>query len=80
MNTPLGILSRRRMLESLGHGFGGIALGALLDQENSIAEQEIGSRANLDRLHHKPKAKRVVQLFMAGAASHIDLFDYKPGA
>src|SRR5262249_46729660 len=29
-------------------------------------------------LHHKPKAKRVVQLFMAGAASHIDLFDYKP--
>ena len=26
----------------------------------------------------RPKAKRVVQLFMAGAASHIDLFDYKP--
>ncbi len=25
-----------------------------------------------------PRAKRVVQLFMAGAASHIDLFDYKP--
>jgi hypothetical protein len=28
--------------------------------------------------HHPPKAKRVVQLFMAGAASAIDLFDYKP--
>ena len=28
--------------------------------------------------HHAPRAKRVVQLFMAGAASHIDLFDYKP--
>ncbi|MFM8931055.1 MAG: DUF1501 domain-containing protein, partial [Gemmataceae bacterium] len=26
----------------------------------------------------EPKAKRVVQFFMAGAASHIDLFDYKP--
>jgi hypothetical protein len=25
-----------------------------------------------------PRAKRVVQFFMAGAASHIDLFDYKP--
>jgi hypothetical protein len=25
-----------------------------------------------------PKAKRVIQLFMGGAASHIDLFDYKP--
>ena len=29
-------------------------------------------------LHHPAKAKRVVQLFMAGAASHLDLFDYKP--
>ena len=25
-----------------------------------------------------PKARRVVQLFMAGGASHIDLFDFKP--
>ncbi|MCA9222429.1 MAG: DUF1501 domain-containing protein, partial [Planctomycetales bacterium] len=29
-------------------------------------------------LHHPPRAKRVVQLFMAGAASHLDTFDYKP--
>lgn len=29
-------------------------------------------------LHHPPKAKRVIQLFMAGAASHIDLWDHKP--
>ena len=29
-------------------------------------------------LHHPPRAKRVIQLFMAGAASHVDLFDYKP--
>ena len=28
--------------------------------------------------HYPPQAKRVVQLFMAGAASHIDLFDFKP--
>ncbi|MFM7077624.1 MAG: DUF1501 domain-containing protein, partial [Planctomycetaceae bacterium] len=27
---------------------------------------------------HPPRVKRVVQLFMAGAASHIDLFDHKP--
>jgi hypothetical protein len=30
------------------------------------------------RLHHAPKAKRVIQLFMSGAASQCDLFDYKP--
>ncbi|MDX2020743.1 MAG: DUF1501 domain-containing protein [Deltaproteobacteria bacterium] len=28
--------------------------------------------------HHKPKAKRVIVLFMAGAPSQLDLFDYKP--
>lgn len=28
--------------------------------------------------HHAPKAKRVIQLFMSGAASQCDLFDYKP--
>ena len=29
-------------------------------------------------LHHPAKAKRVVQLFMSGAASQVDTFDYKP--
>ena len=29
-------------------------------------------------LHHAPKAKRVIFLFMAGAPSQLDLFDYKP--
>ncbi|MBI97024.1 MAG: sulfatase, partial [Verrucomicrobiales bacterium] len=29
-------------------------------------------------LHHPPRAKRVIQLFMGGAASHLDTFDFKP--
>ena len=29
-------------------------------------------------LHHRPRAKRVIQLFMNGGASQMDLFDYKP--
>ena len=32
----------------------------------------------MQTLHHPPRIKRVVQLFMAGAASHLDLWDYKP--
>ena len=28
--------------------------------------------------HFAPKAKRVIFLFMAGAPSHLELFDYKP--
>jgi hypothetical protein len=61
-------LSRREFLWESGGGLGGIALAALLSGE---------ARAALTP-HHRPRAKRVVQLFMAGAASHIDLFDYKP--
>src|SRR5205085_8403407 len=29
-------------------------------------------------LHHRAKAKRVIQLFMNGGASQMDTFDYKP--
>jgi hypothetical protein len=69
--------SRREFLWRSGGGLGGIALAALFAQENSKAissEQGILS----GKLQWPPKAKRVVQLFMAGAASHVDMFDYKP--
>jgi hypothetical protein len=65
--------SRRELLASVGHGFGGLALLSLLGREHARAD---GPLAGIP--HHPPKAKRVVQLFMAGAASHIDLFDFKP--
>src|SRR4051812_28933255 len=28
--------------------------------------------------HHAPKVKRIIQLFMNGGASQMDLFDHKP--
>lgn len=78
--------SRRRILQSLGSGFGGLVLNAMLHREEGLGspsggdavEGGIGLGASLTKLHHPPRAKRVVQLFMAGAASHIDLFDFKP--
>lgn len=33
---------------------------------------------SLPVLHHPPKAKRIIWLFMADAPSQLDLFDYKP--
>ena len=60
-------LSRRQFSTTLAGSFGGLALTDLLAKDGA-----------LDGTHHKPRAKRVVQLFMAGAASHVDLFDYKP--
>jgi hypothetical protein len=59
-----------------------LALASLLAQEGALADDAPATRPLLGPRpgipHHRPKAKRVVQLFMAGAASHIDLFDYKP--
>ncbi|MGE0609986.1 MAG: DUF1501 domain-containing protein [Pirellulales bacterium] len=86
-------LSRRQLLSSLGCGFGGLALAGLLQQEGLLGEEptadvSVGNAAIPSGqprpgvlggvLHHPAKAKRVVQLFMAGAASHLDLWDFKP--
>ncbi len=71
--TTTPSISRRQLLQSVGHGFGGLALAALLQHE--VAGQTTGS---IKVLHHPPRAKRVIQLFMGGAASHLDLWDYKP--
>jgi len=65
--------NRRDFLSQLGTGFGSLALAGML-QHDTLADQGGVVKA----LHYPPKAKRVVQLFMAGAASHIDLWDHKP--
>mgnify|MGYP001100469162 CR=1 FL=1 len=73
-------MNRRDFLWGSGGGLGGIALATLLGADGLLAaEGGAGIRPRPDGgLHHAPRAKRVVQLFMAGGASHIDLFDYKP--
>lgn len=78
MNSPSSInhYSRRNFLWNVGGGLGGIALNAMLGKDSLAAN--LPTNGIIDVLHHPPRAKRVVQLFMAGAASHIDLFDYKP--
>src|SRR5205814_7312281 len=75
-----GLLDRREFLWRLGGGLGGIALAHLLGAEGLLADALVPrTRAALNGgLHHPAKAKRVVQLFMSGAASQCDTFDYKP--
>jgi hypothetical protein len=72
-----GPISRREFLWRSGGGLGGIALASMLGRENAFAS-DVSPGALHGVLHYPAKAKRVVQLFMAGAASHIDLFDFKP--
>ncbi len=70
---------RRQLLKHVGHGFASLALLQMLHDDGLLAAQDnIGAGAALSSFHFRPKAKRVVQLFMAGAASHLDTFDYKP--
>ncbi|MEZ6056332.1 MAG: DUF1501 domain-containing protein [Planctomycetaceae bacterium] len=74
--TSSARLSRREVLWGAGGGRGGIALAWMLNQ--GVVSAETGTKQMAGVLHHPPRAKRVVQLFMAGAASHLDLYDFKP--
>ncbi len=69
--------SRRDFLWRSGGGLGGIALAHLLGREGLLAGT-LTRPALADGLHHAARAQRVVQLFMSGAASQCDTFDYKP--
>ncbi len=62
-------MHRRNFLWQFGGGLGGVALAHLLARDGLLGAV---------RPHHEPRAKRVVQLFMSGAASQVDTFDYKP--
>jgi hypothetical protein len=73
--------SRRNFLWRFGGGLGGIALASLLGNENLLAaggSPRSSAKTRTVGLHHAPKAKRVVQLYMSGAASQCDTFDCKP--
>lgn len=65
-------MNRRELLLNSGGGFAGIALAQLLAGEAG-AETVIGHGT-----HFPPKVKRVIQLFMTGGASPMDIYDYKP--
>src|SRR6516165_8630450 len=68
--------NRRSFLWQSGGGLGGVALSFLLGADSMLAADD---RIALPRgLHHPARARRVVQLYMSGAASQVDSFDYKP--
>ena len=60
--------SRREFLGTIGGGFAGMALSQMLARDATA----------LPEYHHPPRVNRVIQLFMTGGASPMDLFDYKP--
>src|SRR5207244_1288557 len=81
------LVTRRWFLNAGAGGLGLAALWSLLGEDLVWAAGQAGSAgqagaAALGGLpglpHFAPRAKRVIYMFMSGAPSHIDLFDYKP--
>lgn len=74
--------TRRYFFHDCALGLGKIALASLAGGAfrarpalaGDSAKNPLASRPT----HFAPKAKHVIHLFMAGAPSHLDLFDYKP--
>jgi hypothetical protein len=76
-------VSRRWFLQQCGVGLGAAAFGQLLTRAGYAAPIPDPSTPSANPLapkppHFAPKAKRVIFLFMAGAPSHLELFDNKP--
>jgi len=68
--------SRRHFLKDCSLGLGKIGLAGLLT--DSLANAASSNGLGNPQPHFAPKAKRVIHLFMAGAPSQLELFDYKP--
>ena len=73
-------ITRRHFFEECGVGVGKLALAGLLvgapPSPTRAAGSLLGEGGRGDE--GRPKAKHVIHLFMAGAPSQLDLFDYKP--
>jgi uncharacterized protein DUF1501 len=77
-NEPYSNVSRRWFIEQCGVGMGAFALNHLLTGAGYAATQEADNPLAPKKPHFAPKAKNVIFLFMAGAPSHLEMFDYKP--
>ena len=70
--------ARRDLLRSWCLGFGGLALADLLHAGDKNTGGAPAHPLAARKPHFKPRAKRIIFLFMHGGPSHIDLFDPKP--
>jgi uncharacterized protein DUF1501 len=70
--------ARRWFIEQCGVGMGAFALNHLLAGAGYAATQGADNPLAPKKPHFAPKAKNVIFLFMAGAPSHLEMFDYKP--
>jgi hypothetical protein len=76
-------VTRRHFFGTCGVGLGKVALASLMAAESSRSAPAAETPQPAGPLaprppHFAPRAKAVIHLFMAGAPSQLELFDYKP--
>lgn len=82
--APANVVSRRRALQVSAGGFGYLALAGMLGLQSQAARARAGDAALTENPlaprppHFPAKAKRIIFLFMEGAMSGVDTFEYKP--
>ena len=68
-------MTRREYLSRSGIGMAGLALGSILSsKDNLLGDSSLAAKGS----HFRPKAKRVIHIFLNGGPSHVDTFDPKP--
>jgi len=81
-HDPLLLQTRRHFFKDCAVGLGSMALASLLGEGKAPGANAFGTPAASPLAPRKPhfpgKARAVIYLFMAGAPSQLELFDYKP--
>ena len=74
------LITRRWFFRQCGVGLGSIALASLLEGQKALGASapKLADPLAPRAPHFKPRAKRVIYMFMGGAPSQLELFDYKP--
>jgi hypothetical protein len=73
----LNLLTRRSLLGNVYTGLGGVGLMHLISAGTAMSDATDWQPGRC-QTHHVAKAKRVLQIFCPGAASHMDLWEHKP--
>ncbi|MEZ5365277.1 MAG: DUF1501 domain-containing protein [Bryobacterales bacterium] len=74
----LADVTRRHFFSQCGVGLGQVALGGLMTGGSLFAAPRADNPMAPRPGHYPAKAKSVIYLFMAGAPSQLEMFDYKP--
>ena len=69
---------RRAFLKQSTGGLGAMALASLLQSNQAQGAASGGYKGVINPLHHNPKVKRVIYLYMAGGMTHLETWDPKP--